>query len=119
MALGDASGGIGSSTTTNAGAPVLLTTLTVADMPMSSKSKGAPRKFTGKYNKILPFLRDYELLLTKCGVVSDEAKCSLLERYVSEHVWEVVEGLSEYNLDDWDGLKDRLKTLYDADWVAH
>jgi hypothetical protein len=77
MALGDALGGTGSSTTANAGAPVLLTILTVADMPVSSKSKGAPCKFTGKYNKILPFLRDCELLLTKCGVSSDRAKCSL------------------------------------------
>jgi hypothetical protein len=101
------------------GAPALFHTLTIADMPMNCRAKGAPRKFRGNYKEVVSFLRDYELLLAKCSVNLDENKCALLERYVSESVWEVVEGLPAYEVKDWEALKTALKSLFNAQQMEH
>jgi hypothetical protein len=82
-------------------------------------TKGAPREFRGNYKEVVSFLRDYELLLAKCSVNLGENKCALLERYVSESVWEVIEGLPAYEVKDWEALKTALKSLFNAQQMEH
>jgi hypothetical protein len=101
------------------GAAQAHTHLTVADMPMTSNGKGAPRKFKGDYNKVDPFFEEYELLLMKCNVTINTDRCRLIRCYCSSYVWKVIQGLSEYRQDDWNALKARLRTLFDAERVNH
>jgi hypothetical protein len=94
-------------------------TLTSADMPMNSRAKGAPRKFRGSYKDVDLFLEEYDLLLRKCQVTSNQEKCKFLQRYCATAVWDVIEGLDSYYRHNWDHLKDDIRNLYNADHVKH
>lgn len=86
----------------------------ILTMPLSD-TKAAPEKFSGRYNKIKPFLIHYELLLEQNNVLSDKDKCELVSRYCSRKVTEFIQALPTYSEKKWEKLKDDLLKYYDAD----
>jgi hypothetical protein len=83
-------------------------------MPLSD-TKSAPERFSGRYNKIKPFLIHYELLLEQNNVLSDKDKCELVSRYCSRKVTEFIQALPTYSEKKWEKLKEDLLKYYDAD----
>ena len=86
----------------------------ILTMPLA-ETKFAPEKFSGRYNKIKPFLIHYELLLEQNNVLSDKDKCELVSRYCSRKVTEFIQALPTYSEKKWDKLKEDLLKYYDAD----
>ena len=86
----------------------------ILTMPLA-ETKFALEKFSGRYNKIKPFLIHYELLLEQNNVLSDKDKCELVSHYCSQKVMEFIQALPTYSEKKWDKLKEDLLKYYDTD----
>ena len=84
----------------------------ILTMPLA-ETKFTPEKFSGRYNKIKPFLIHYELLLEQNNVLSDKDKCELVSRYCSRKV-KFIQALPTYSEKKRDKLKEDLLKYYDT-----
>ncbi|EIN03281.1 hypothetical protein PUNSTDRAFT_139696 [Punctularia strigosozonata HHB-11173 SS5] len=86
----------------------------VLDMP-PRRSRDAPETFKGDYTTIRDFIMDYEQLCRKHNIDDDADKVSLIRRYCSRSVREVIEGMLYFTNPDWDNFKRELLRKYNDD----
>ncbi len=87
--------------------------LSVIDMP-APKTKYAPKKFTGHYADVEPFLEAYERLCRRFNVTLERDQCDTVRQYCSREVVGVIEGLTSFRDGKWSGLTGELIHLYDG-----
>jgi hypothetical protein len=84
---------------------------TKLDFP-TPRSRNAPKTFTGRYDEIDPFLKEFEALSSAYNLSNDD-RFDLITRYVKRPVREIIEGLEEYAKKDWSSFADTLRKLFD------
>ena len=77
--------------------------------------RGAPTKFTGRYDAVVTFLQHYERLCIKHSVVSDLDKVECITQYCSRAVKEFMEGLSSFQERSWSAFKFDILKYFDAE----
>ncbi|EKM48326.1 uncharacterized protein PHACADRAFT_109112, partial [Phanerochaete carnosa HHB-10118-sp] len=77
--------------------------------------KGAPKKFTGKFNEVKLFLQHYERLCAQKNITLDEEKVENITQYCSRHVREFMEGLPSYTSRNWTAFSKDILKFYDAE----
>ena len=88
----------------------------VLTMPLLG-SKSAPKKFSGKADKLKAFLKQFERLADLHGL-TPLLKCTTIGDYCSQRVKETIEGFSSYRRGDWATLKDEIESVYDIESVT-
>ena len=78
-------------------------------------SKGAPKKFRGRYDEVKPFLRHYERLCALKSVTQDRDKVENVTQYCSREVREFMEGLPSYRLGSWELFSRDVLKYFDAE----
>ena len=86
----------------------------VVDLPLPG-TKGAPKKFKGKFSEVDQFLYFYERLCQKCHVTRDIDKIENIAQYCSRPVKEVLEGLSSYTAGRWSDFVKDIRKFFEAD----
>ena len=81
------------------------------DFP-TPRSWNAPKTFSGWYDEIDLFLKQFENLSTAYGLTNDE-RFEYIPLYVKRSVGEIIEGLLEYASKDWKKFSDTLWQLFD------
>ena len=104
-----------SPTTTTFTQPRTMAPLTgVINLPIPG-TKGAPKKFKGKYSEIQKFISHYEKVCTQRSVTSPKEKVENITQYCSRNVREFMEGLPSYHNGDWTKFVQDLLEYFDAD----
>jgi len=80
----------------------------------SPRSKQAPKTFKGQHRDVERFITHFEYLCTQKAVTDDKEKCLGLVQYCSYDVADLLEGLEEYNCDDYNALVKKFQHLYDG-----
>ncbi|PBK69946.1 hypothetical protein ARMSODRAFT_1037614, partial [Armillaria solidipes] len=77
-------------------------------------AKSAPAKFTGKYDSVKKFIRQYKQM---CAVynVPDKEKCRRIVDYCSTRVTRFIEALDSFVDEKWNQLETDILTYYDAE----
>ncbi|KAK0435656.1 hypothetical protein EV421DRAFT_1986189, partial [Armillaria borealis] len=77
-------------------------------------AKSAPAKFTGKYDTVKKFIRQYKQM---CAVynVPDKEKCRRIVDYCSTRVTRFIEALDSFVDEKWNQLETDILTYYDAE----
>lgn len=83
------------------------------DLP-SPGSKQAPKTFKGHHRDVERFLAHFKYLCHQKAVIGPKEKCLGLVQYCSYDVADLLEGLEEYEKDDYDGLIKKFQHLYDG-----
>lgn len=78
-------------------------------------SRGAPKKFKGKYDEVKPFMRHYERICAVKQVNLDTEKIENITQYCSREVREFMEGLASYRTGIWATFRENVLNFYDAD----
>ncbi|KAF7789824.1 hypothetical protein EIP86_000770, partial [Pleurotus ostreatoroseus] len=78
-------------------------------------TKGAPKRFKGKAEDVVPFLQHYTRLCAKHGVTDAREKLENITHYCTRHVKEFLEGLDSYRNNDWTTFLKDFKKYYNAD----
>ena len=86
------------------------------DFP-TPRSRNAPKTFSGRYDEVDLFLKEFEALATAYNLTNDEA-FEYVTRYVKRPVREIIEGLQEYAAKDWPRFADTLRKLFNHDKLA-
>ena len=84
------------------------------DMPLRHE-KRAPKKFTGKYDEVAQFIKQYKRLINQHQVTSDVDRCEGILEYCSKSVREFIEASLHYINSNWDQLVDEILKYYDAE----
>jgi hypothetical protein len=84
-------------------------------MPLIGQ-KGAPSKFTGKYEDVKPFIEHYNQLASTYGL-TDLQKCRKVTIYCSRSVIDLLEALASYKSGNWTQLEKDFLRYFDADRV--
>ena len=100
--------------TANSTPVIIMTNLTVNDLPLPG-TRGAPKKFKGKYSDVDRFLYQYERLCNRHNVVLDREKIENISQYCSRKVREVLEGLPALTSNRWSTFKNDIRKFYEAD----
>ncbi|KAK0445051.1 uncharacterized protein EV420DRAFT_1648571 [Desarmillaria tabescens] len=89
-------------------------TVRTPDMMPLLGARSAPAKFTGKYDTVKRFIRQYKQM---CAVynVPDNEKCQRIIDYCSTRVTRFVEALDSFVKEDWTQLEKDILTYYDAE----
>ena len=104
-----------SPTTTTFTQPRTMAPLTgVINLPIPG-TKGAPKKFKGKYSEIQKFISHYEKVCTQRNVTSPKEKVENITQYCSRNVREFMEGLPSYHNGEWTKFVQDLLEYFDAD----
>ncbi|PBK62590.1 hypothetical protein ARMSODRAFT_839200, partial [Armillaria solidipes] len=90
------------------------TVRTLDMMPLLGGARSAPAKFSGKYDTVKKFIRQYKQM---CAVynVPDKEKCRRIIDYCSTKVTRFVEALDSFVREDWIQLEKDILTYYDAE----
>ena len=84
------------------------------DLPARG-TRNAPKTFKGKYTRVEGFIRHYEKLLSKYNITDNSDKCNGILEYVTLTVKTLILSTTEYQANDWKGLKKYLLKVYDAE----
>jgi len=84
-------------------------TKTINNLPLRG-AKNAPKTFKGNYEKVY----EIEAACTSLKITNSIDKCAAVVRYSSRKVVEVIEGLPEYKLKDYDALKKKIIFTFDG-----
>ncbi|PBK61980.1 hypothetical protein ARMSODRAFT_896196 [Armillaria solidipes] len=89
-------------------------TVRTLDMMPLLGARSAPAKFSGKYDTVKKFIRQYKQM---CAVynVPDKEKCRRIIDYCSTKVTWFVEALDSFVREDWIQLEKDILTYYDAE----
>ena len=88
-------------------------TRTKLDFP-TPRSRNAPKTFTGRYDEVGSFIKEFEVLADAYNLSNDD-RFELVTRYVKRSIREIIEGLEEYHKKDWKKFADNLRKLFDHD----
>ena len=89
-------------------------TLTAVDLPLPG-TKGAPKKFKGRFSEVETFLHYYERLCKKYNVTADKEKVENITQYCSRNVREFMEGLRSYASRVWKDFIGDIRKYFEAD----
>ncbi|KIK60531.1 hypothetical protein GYMLUDRAFT_167740, partial [Collybiopsis luxurians FD-317 M1] len=84
------------------------------DLPARG-TRNAPKTFKGKYTRVEGFIHHYEKLLSKYNITDNSDKCNGILEYVTLTVKTLILLTTEYQANDWKGLKKYLLKVYDAE----
>jgi len=76
------------------------------------RSRHAPKTFSGRYDEVDSFLKEFENLAKTYGLSNDD-RFDYVLRYVKRSVREIIEGLQEFADKDWTVFADTLRSLFD------
>jgi hypothetical protein len=82
-------------------------------------ARDAPRTFKGVYSDVEEFLRSYEALFNKHGLITDHDKCKNILTYCSSKVQDHIRSLDSFCTPLWISLKRDLQENFNADLVDH
>lgn len=78
-------------------------------------SKGAPRKFRGRYDHVKTFVQIYEKLCATRSITDGQDKIDNITQYCSKNVREFMEGLPSYSSGNWKAFSEDVLEYFDAD----
>ncbi|KAJ7764034.1 hypothetical protein DFH07DRAFT_738525, partial [Mycena maculata] len=84
------------------------------DMP-ALRTRGAPKKFTGKPADIIRFVNHLEKLFTENNVHDHVERIECLAEYCSRKVVHILEGMKNYATPNWPLLVTDMISMFDAD----
>lgn len=93
-----------------------MATTGVAALPTIG-SKSAPKKFTGKYTEVKPFVQHYERLCVRLSIDQDHDRIENITQYCSRKVRQFLESLLSYAAvpASWAAFKSDILKYFDAD----
>ena len=77
--------------------------------------RGAPTKFTGRYDEVVTFIQHYERVCAQKQVTSDQDLIENITQYCSRKVREFMEGLDSFKSGVWALFKSDILKYYDAE----
>ncbi|KAK7680281.1 hypothetical protein QCA50_016521 [Cerrena zonata] len=86
----------------------------IVNLPIPG-TKGAPKKFKGKYSEIQKFISHYEKVCTQRSVTDPKEKVENITQYCSRNVREFMEGLPSYSSGEWLKFTQDLLEYFDAE----
>ena len=78
------------------------------------RSRNAPKTFTGRYDEVGSFIKEFEALADAYNLSNDD-RFEFVTRYVKRSIREIIEGLEEYHKKDWTKFANSLRKLFDHD----
>ncbi|KAF9525836.1 hypothetical protein CPB83DRAFT_896723 [Crepidotus variabilis] len=83
----------------------------MAQQPLPFRgTKNAPQTFDGSYNRVERFLDHCDKLFTQHNIRDDQDKINALIEYCSTNVIDYVRTLDDFQIPDWDQLREALLT---------
>lgn len=86
----------------------------VVNLPIPG-TKGAPKKFKGKYSAIRQFINHYEKICAQKAVTDAHEKIENITQYCSRRVREFMEGLPSFSGTNWNLFTQDLLEYFDAE----